>query len=88
MTHLLPSLIFWTAAIAVVVGQVMILRSTARAWRASETAVPFAEKIFAWGPTIALAAVLWFSWQAANAPPTIQIDVPASTQTPLQGIQL
>lgn len=81
MSSLLLTLLFWSAAIAIVVGQVMILRSTARAWAASDAAVPVTEKIFAWAPAIALLAVLWFSWKAATAPPTFQLEAPTASQS-------
>ncbi len=80
MPSALLTLLFWSAALAIVVGQVMILRSTARAWRASEGPVPISEKIFAWGPSLALIAVLWFSWKAATAPPSFEVTVPAASQ--------
>lgn len=60
--------LFWVAALAIVIGQVFILRSTERAWHASGTPVPFVEKVFAWGPALVLMAVLWFAWQASATP--------------------
>lgn len=88
MSSLLLTLLFWTAAIAIVVGQVMILRSTARAWAMSGVAVPMTEKLFAWVPAIALLAVLWFSWKAATAPPTVQFDAPVGAQPAAPEIRL
>jgi hypothetical protein len=88
MSSLLLTLLFWSAAVAVVAGQVMILRSTARAWAASGTAVPMTEKVFAWAPAFALIAVLWFSWKAATAPPTFQIEAPTAAQTAAPEIRL
>jgi hypothetical protein len=81
MPSILLTLLFWSAAIAVVVGQVMILRSTARAWAASGGPVPMTEKLFAWLPAFALLAVLWFSWKAATAPPTFEYESPAAQST-------
>jgi hypothetical protein len=80
MPSSLLTLLFWSAAIAIVVGQVMILRSTARAWAGSGAPVPMTEKLFAWLPAIGLLAVLWFSWKAATAPPTFQFESPAAAQ--------
>lgn len=79
MASPLPLLLFALAAIAVVVGQVMILRSTARAWRAASSPVPPSERVFAWAPALALAVVLWLSWRALSAPPTTQGEYPAAT---------
>ena len=76
--------LFWAAVLAVIVAQVMILRSTARAWRGAGTAAPFTEKLFAVGPALVLVAVLWLSWRAAMAPPVIHVEfVPG-----IQGITL
>lgn len=88
MPSFLLTLLFWSAAIAIVVGQVMILRSTARAWAHAGGAVPMTEKLFAWLPAIALIAVLWFSWKAATAPPTLRFDAPAAAQPTAPGIRL
>ncbi len=68
MSAPLPLLIFVIAALAVIVGQVMILRSTARAWEGTKSPVPFVERLFAWGPVPVVAAILWFSWRAMGAP--------------------
>ncbi len=88
MPSLLLTLLFWSAAIAIVVGQVMILRSTARAWAIAGGAVPLTEKLFAWFPAMALIAVLWFSWKAATAPPTFRFDAPAAAQPAAPEIRL
>lgn len=88
MPSVLLTILFWAAAIAIVVGQVMILRSTARAWAAAGVAVPVSERLFAWLPALALLAVLWFSWQAATAPPTFQIEVPAASTSTLPEVRL
>lgn len=66
--------LFWVAAIAIVVAQVFILRSTQRAWHVSGTRVPLVEKVFAWGPALVLVVVLWFAWRAAVLPPTVSLD--------------
>jgi hypothetical protein len=88
MSSTLLTLLFWSAALAIVVGQVMILRSTSRAWAASGAPVPMTEKLFAWLPAIALIAVLWFSWKAATAPPTFEFDAPAAAQPTAPEIRL
>jgi hypothetical protein len=88
MPSIVLTLLFWSAAIAIVVGQVMILRSTARAWAASGIPVPMTEKLFAWLPALALLAVLWFSWKAATAPPTFQFESPTATQPTTPEIRL
>lgn len=74
MTAALSTPLFWVAAIAVVIAQVFILRSTERAWQVSGTRVPFVEKVFAWGPALVLALVLWFAWRATALPPTVSLD--------------
>lgn len=61
------TLLFWSCAGAVVLAQLMILRSTWRAWklggaRSARTAV--AEWSFAVVPALAIFAVLWLSWGA------------------------
>lgn len=88
MPSVLLTVLFWLAALAIVVGQVMILRSTARAWVAAGTAVPVSERLFAWLPAVALLAVLWFSWKAATAPPSFQIEVPATSSTTIPEVRL
>lgn len=72
--------IFWVAVVAVVVSQAMILRSTARVLRAAVPQRPLVEWGFAVGPALVLVAVLYFSWQAAMRPATIEVEV-----TPLPG---
>lgn len=76
--------VFWIAALAVVVGQAMILRSTSRAWRAAGTPVPLTERLFAWGPVLVLAVVLWLSYRATFAPPLMQVE----TALPAAGVRL
>lgn len=73
----LIALLFWTAALAVVVAQVMILRSTARVLRAAAPTRPALEWFFAVGPAVVLALVLVLSWRATMRPPTIQVDLRA-----------
>lgn len=76
--------LFWIAAVAVVVAQWMILRSTGRAWGMAAGPVPLTERVFAYGPALVILAVLYFSWQAATAPPVMQVEfVPAAASTPL-----
>jgi hypothetical protein len=76
--------LFWIAAVAVVVAQWMILRSTGRAWGLAGGPVPLTERVFAYGPALVILAVLYFSWQAATAPPVMQVEfVPAAASTPL-----
>ena len=66
----LPSLVFWICAAAIVVAQVMILRSTRRAWQfgregqSEKPAVGFAEWTFAVGPVVALGVLLWATYRA------------------------
>ena len=75
------NLLFWLAAGAVVVAQVMILRSTFRVLRAPPPeAAPGApprgrllEWIFAIGPALALAALLALSWRATTMPVVMDI---------------
>ena len=88
MSSVLLTVLFWLAAIAIVVGQVMILRSTSRAWLASGADVPVSERLFAWLPAVGLLAVLWFSWKAATAPPSFQIEVPASSSSAMPEVRL
>lgn len=77
------TVIFWLATAAVAVGQVMILRSTLRAWRAAGGPVPVLERVFAFAPALVLALVLWLSYQAAVAPPTMEVEFPALMGTRL-----
>lgn len=88
MPSLLLTVLFWVAAIAIVVGQVMILHSTARAWQAAGTPVPVSERLFAWLPAAALLVVLWFSWKAATAPPIFQITVPTPAPAAVPEVRL
>lgn len=72
------------ASAAVVVAQVMILRSTRRAMRmraSGETgegtpraSSPVLEWAFAIAPAIALAFLLFFTWRAATQPPVMQVE--------------
>lgn len=75
MPSTLATILFWSAVLAVIVGQVGILRSTQRAWRRSALPVPFVERVFAWGPALVLVAVLYLAWGHATRPPIIEIQV-------------
>jgi hypothetical protein len=77
MPAALIAALFWTAVVAVIVAQVMILRSSARVLRAATPAHPALEWAFAVGPALVLALVLVLSWRAAMRPPTIEVDLPA-----------
>lgn len=69
--------LFWTAIVAVIVAQVMILRSSARALRAAPPARPALEWAFAVGPALVLALVLALSWRATMRPSAIEVELPA-----------
>jgi len=83
------SALFWIAAAAVVIAQVMILRSTQRAFRAGAQAPVGPDKriepmrrrsqalewAFAIGPAIAVAFLLFATWQAASRAPVIHVDI-------------
>ena len=73
----LIAVLFWSAALAVVVAQVMILRSTARVLRAAAPTRPALEWGFAVGPAVVLVLVLVLSWRATMRPPTVRVEVPA-----------
>lgn len=75
------TVLFWSAALAVVLGQVAILRSTSRAWRHTGTAVPFTERVFAWGPALVIVVVLYFAWRAATRPPMVEVQFDPTTQS-------
>ena len=77
MPNSIIAILFWSAAVAVVVAQVMILRSTARVLRAAAPTRPALEWAFAVGPALVLALVLALSWRATMRPPTVQLSVPA-----------
>jgi ABC-type nickel/cobalt efflux system permease component RcnA len=81
MSAQLLTVLFWLSAVAIVVAQAMILRSTARAWRAAGSAPSMLERAFALTPALVLALVLWLSWRAATAPVMIEVDLrgPAPT---------
>lgn len=74
MPNVLLTVLFWCAALAVVLGQIAILRSTSRAWRHAGKTVPFTERVFAWGPALALLIVLFFAWKAATRPPVVEVQ--------------
>jgi heme/copper-type cytochrome/quinol oxidase subunit 2 len=74
----LATVLFWVAALAVVVAQVMILRSTRRALGAlraqsAGSGLPLREWAFAVGPALLLALVLVLSWRAATRPPVVDV---------------
>ncbi len=77
MPAALIAVLFWTAVVAVIVAQVMILRSSARVLRAATPARPGLEWAFAVGPALVLALVLALSWRATMRPPAIEVDLPA-----------
>jgi hypothetical protein len=72
MPSLLIAIVFWAAVAAVLLAQVMILRSTRRVLRAAAPARPALE----WG--FALVIVLVASWRAAVRPPVLEFSVPAA----------
>ncbi len=80
MSSTLAAILLWSAILAVVAGQVGILRSTQRAWRRSALPVPFVERVFAWAPAIVLVGVLYLAWSAATRPPIIQIQIDPATR--------
>lgn len=73
------------ASAAVIVAQVMILRSTRRAMRMRATgetgegtaraSSPGLEWAFAIAPAIALVLLLLFTWRAATQPPVMQVEI-------------
>lgn len=81
MPNVLLTVLFWSAALAVLCGQIAILRSTARAWRHAGTALPFTERLFAWGPALALIVALFFAWQAATRPPVVEVQFDPASQS-------
>jgi hypothetical protein len=76
----LPTILFWSAVLAVIVGQVGILRSTQRAWRRSASRVPVVERVFAWAPALVLVGVLYLAWGEATRPPMMEIKVDPTTR--------
>lgn len=80
MSSQFVSILFWSAVVAIVVGQVGILRSTQRAWRGAAAPVPFTERIFAWGPALVLIVVLYLAWGETMRPPIIEIHVDPTTR--------
>jgi len=69
--------LFWTCALAVVIAQVMILRSSARVLGRARPARPLLEWGFAIGPAVVLALVLGLAWRAMMRPPTAEVTLPA-----------
>lgn len=80
MPSLFMTVLFWVAVGAALVAQVMILRSTARAWRGGGAAAPVTERVFAFGPALILVVVLWLSWREATRPPIIEVQFDPATQ--------
>lgn len=76
----LATILFWSAVLAVLVGQVGILRSTQRAWRRSAAPVPAVERVFAWAPALILVAVLYLAWGEATRPPMMEIQIDPTTR--------
>lgn len=72
------ALLFWTCAVAAVVAQVMILRSSARVLRRERPARPLLEWGFAVGPALVLALVLAIAWRAMMRPPVTEVTLPAA----------
>ncbi len=62
--------LFWICAAAIVIAQVLILRSTRRAWHFGRSAqdgkatTGFAVWSFAVGPVVVLGLLLWATWRA------------------------
>ncbi|MCC7004067.1 MAG: hypothetical protein IT357_18075 [Gemmatimonadaceae bacterium] len=71
----LLAVVFWSAVLAVVFSQVMILRSSARVLKAAVPKNSAIEWVFAVGPAIALVFVLVFSWRAAMRPPSVEMQM-------------
>ena len=65
MPPLLAAILFWSAVLAAIVAQAMILRSTRRVLRAAPPRSPLLEWAFAVAAAVALVAVLVLSWRAA-----------------------
>jgi hypothetical protein len=80
MPSLVLTALFWSAVTAALAAQAMLLRSTLRAWRAGGAAVPLTERVFAFGPALVLALVLWLSWRAATRPPIVEVRFDPATQ--------
>lgn len=78
MLVVLVTLTFWTALVAAIVSQVMILRSTRRVLAAAAPGRPALEWAFALVPAAALFLVLLLSWRAAMTPPTVDVALPAA----------
>ena len=75
MPSLSATILFWSAVVAVLVGQAGILASTPRAWRRSAAPVPFVERVFAWAPAFVLIGVLYLAWGEATRPPIIELQI-------------
>lgn len=80
MSSVFATVLFWSAALAVLLGQVAILRSTSRAWQRAGTRVPLTERVFAWGPALVLVVVLFLAWREATKPPMMEVKFDPTTQ--------
>lgn len=80
MPSLFMTVLFWVAVGAAIAAQVMILFSTARAWRFGGSAPPVTERLFAFGPALILLVVLWLSWREATRPPIIEVQFDPAAQ--------
>jgi len=70
----LADILFAAIALAIIVSQAFILRSTARGMRHGGTVTrPALEWTYAIVPALALVALLYFSWQAMH-PAAVQIQ--------------
>ena len=75
MSAPLVAALFWTAVVAVVVAQVMILRSTSRVLHTVTPARPALEWGFAILPALVLVVVLVLSWRATMRPPNVEFEI-------------
>ena len=75
MSAPLVAALFWSAVVAAVAAQVMILRSTARVLRAVAPARPALEWGFAILPALVLALVLALSWRATMRPSAVEVRI-------------
>ena len=76
MTAPFVAALFWTAVVAVVGAQVMILRSTTRVLRAVAPSRPALEWALAIVPALVLVLVLALSWRATMRPRSVEMIVP------------
>lgn len=71
----LADILFFAAVLAAVVAHGFILRSTARALRASAGPISYMEWVWAVLPAIAVAVLFVFTWRAMH-PSTLTFTVP------------